>query len=86
VGGRWDIALAAWIAPLFLLRFSRVSRPWVAVPMMWLVSFGQALAWAFELSDEMILPDYVIALSFGAVFALPYAVDRLLAPRLGAIG
>jgi apolipoprotein N-acyltransferase len=86
VGGRWDVALAAWIAPVFLLRVSRISRPSVAIPAMWLVSFGQALAWAFELSDEMTLPSYAIALSFGAVFALPYAADRLLTPRLDVIG
>jgi apolipoprotein N-acyltransferase len=27
VGGRWDIALAAWVAPIFLLRIMRISRP-----------------------------------------------------------
>lgn len=86
VGGRWDIGLAAWAAPVFLLRFSRVTRPRLAILIMWLVSFGQALAWAFELSDEMILPNYAIALSFGAVFVLPYAIDRILAPRLGVLG
>ncbi len=86
VGGRWDIPLAAWVAPVFLLRFVRRSRFWVAMLIIWLVSIGNALFWAFELSNGLTAPDYAIAIAFGAVFALPYAADRLLTPRLGMIG
>jgi apolipoprotein N-acyltransferase len=86
VGGQWDIPLAAWVAPIFLLRFVRISSPWVAIPLIWLASVGNALFWAIELSDTMTAPDYIIAMVFGVVFALPYAIDRLLAPRLGVLG
>jgi apolipoprotein N-acyltransferase len=86
VGGRWDIALAAWVAPIFLLRFVRISSPLVAIPVIWLASVANSLFWAIELSDTMTAPDYIIALVFGAIFALPYVVDRLLVPRLGVLG
>lgn len=86
VGGRWDVALAAWIAPILLLRFSRTSGFWTAVSMMVLASFGQALFWAFQLADAMGPANYAIALTFGAAFAVPYLIDRILAPRLGMVG
>lgn len=86
VGGRWDIALAAWVAPIFLLRFVRIGRPWLAIAVIWLASIGNAVYWAVQLSDSMKAANYEIAVVFGAVFALPYAADRLLTPRLGVLG
>jgi len=35
------VPLAAWLAPVFLLRFTRMQRIWVAVPVLALVSYGQ---------------------------------------------
>ncbi|MHC2433925.1 nitrilase-related carbon-nitrogen hydrolase [Bradyrhizobium sp. USDA 4451] len=87
VGGRWDIALAAWVAPVFLLRFVRINRLRVAIPAIWLASLANALFWAIELNDRaMTAPDYAIAIVFGAVFALPYVADRILTPHLGVLG
>ncbi|MCT7658017.1 nitrilase-related carbon-nitrogen hydrolase [Mycobacterium deserti] len=86
VGGRWDIPLAAWIAPVFLLRFSRISRFWIAVPVLWLATVANAMFWAFELGGGLTAGKFAIAVAFGLVFVLPYAVDRLLTPRLGMVG
>lgn len=36
VRGRWDVSLTAWLAPVFLLRFSRASRTAAAVDVVWL--------------------------------------------------
>lgn len=87
VGGRWDIALAAWVAPVFLLRFARVCRPFVAITVVWLASILNGWFWAVELNHHaMTAPEYAIAVVFGAAFAVPYVADRLLSPRLGVLG
>jgi apolipoprotein N-acyltransferase len=86
VGGRWDIPLAAWVAPVFLLRFSRISRVWIAIPALGLATVANALFWAFELGGGLTAGKFAIAIAFGLVFVLPYAVDRLLTPRLGVLG
>jgi apolipoprotein N-acyltransferase len=86
VGGRWDIPLAAWIAPVFLLRFSRISRFWIAVPALWVATVANAMFWAFELGGGLTAGKFAIAIAFGLVFVLPYVIDRLLAPRLGVVG
>src|SRR5713101_1101628 len=38
--GRWAIPLAAWLAPLFLLRFVRTQRPLSGFLLAWLVRFA----------------------------------------------
>src|SRR3712207_2977487 len=86
VGGRWDIPLAAWIAPVFLLRFSRISRFWIAIPALWLATVAHAMFWALQLGGGMTSGKFAIAIAFGLAFVLPYAVDGLLAPRLGVAG
>ena len=39
-GGRWDIAAAAWIYPVLLLRFSRLSRAWSGTLWVWLANIA----------------------------------------------
>ncbi|MBI3166628.1 MAG: carbon-nitrogen hydrolase family protein [Chloroflexi bacterium] len=38
-GGKWNIPIAAWIAPIFVLRFYRQSeKPWLDFLLLWLVT------------------------------------------------
>jgi len=85
VGGRWDIALAAWFAPVFLLRFMRDSNLPVGLSMAWLVSVAGSIWWAIQLGIPLEL-SWLISLAYGTVFALPYFADRLLTPHLGILG
>jgi apolipoprotein N-acyltransferase len=80
--GRWVIPLAAYLAPLFMIRFLREKRPWPGLFIGASVYSGICL---FSLSG--ILPFrgvyyflYVVVIS--CISFLPYMADRLLASRL----
>jgi apolipoprotein N-acyltransferase len=76
---------AAWLAPIFLLRFSRSTRPWIGVPIIGLVA-GSATWFAFQGvipgGDNEII---VVAIAAGIMTALIYLADRLISPRLSGI-
>jgi apolipoprotein N-acyltransferase len=81
-GGRWAIPLAAWIAPLFLLRFVRSHRPLRGYLLVWLV---RAAAGCIILQGVIPVPSYVfypLVLFLSLVTTLPYLADRLIVPRL----
>jgi apolipoprotein N-acyltransferase len=82
VAGRWAIPLAAWLAPLFLLRFVRTQRPLPGLLLAWLVRFAVA---AIVLQGIILYPGivyYAIVLLISGLTTLPYLADRLLTPRL----
>jgi apolipoprotein N-acyltransferase len=73
------VPLAAWLAPIFLLRFTRSRR---VLPGM-LVAYLVTLA-AFVLGNWNPIPSvlfYPIAALLALLAVLPYFADRLLAPR-----
>lgn len=77
-----NVAYAAWLSPVFLLRFVRTQRWWVAMPILFIV---EAAAAAFQLRGMFPATgaDYWTLLVVGTVPALvPYAVDRGLARKL----
>jgi apolipoprotein N-acyltransferase len=82
---RWTIPLAAWLAPVFLLRFVR-TQPLLRG--MLLLLLASALVLVFALQG--VIP-YSGAIYYPAVFGiavagiLPYLLDRLLARRLGGL-
>jgi apolipoprotein N-acyltransferase len=82
-GLQTTIALAGWLAPIFLLRFTRTVPARWALPA---VTVAGALAAAVSFrgvmpSDQVLLPVIV-----GAVLTpIPYAVDRLLHGRLTGV-
>src|SRR3712207_5929289 len=76
------VPLAAWLGPVFLLRFTRTRRPLVALPLIALagwVTVMVGLRGAFPPADLA-----MFALG-GTTMALVYGADRLLAPRLGVV-
>jgi apolipoprotein N-acyltransferase len=85
-GGQWVIPLAAWFAPLFLLRFVRTQHPLPGFLLAWLVRF--AVAVIFVLQGSQFPPGtpsgfYALVVIVSLVSVLPYLADRLIAPRLG---
>ena len=78
------LPLAAWLAPIFLLRFARTARrAIVALPLIWL---AQAIG-AFIAVRPGLIPEAVVGLMpyclvGGLISTLPYATDRLLGSRL----
>ena len=81
--GRWAFAPAAWLAPMFLLRFLR-SRPVVpGLFIAWLVRY--LVAAVVTLPGTVAVTGvryYLSVLVIITAAMLPYAADRLLAPRL----
>jgi apolipoprotein N-acyltransferase len=79
------IALAAWLVPFFLLRFSRTQRGILALPIIFAL---QAVALAIQYRGMVPLPTpiYVaVMIVYGLFFLLPYVADRFLAPRLSGL-
>ena len=80
--GAHAVALAAWLAPLFLLRFSRSQRIIVSLPVI-LAAQVAALTIQYRGMVPFPTPIYIaVMLFYGLLFTMPYLVDRLLAPRL----
>ncbi len=79
--GHNSVAAAAWLAPLFLLRFVRGGRLWRL-----LVAYGVATAaWAFQFRGMVPAPQPILAviwLGYGAFATLPFLADRLLIRRV----
>jgi apolipoprotein N-acyltransferase len=75
-------ALAAWLAPVFVLRFTRTTRWWIGYLLLAVVStLIAAIVWYGK--QPLPLPVHIVTMSIAsAIGALPYLADRLLAPRL----
>ncbi len=86
IGWRWSAPAAAWIAPVFLLRFFRNQEKWyvplLSLPCLYTAFLANMIgAWDLPLLAQIILP---------AIIPLPLIlvlyVDRALSPRLGSFG
>ena len=74
--GRYTVALAAWLAPIFLLRYARSVRHWYSLVPAWLVLF---VAWLFQFRGMVPLPPGgIVGVGLGSAFFgfLPYGIDR----------
>ncbi len=80
------VPVVAWVAPILLLRFSRTQRLVIALPtLVVVISLGSLVALRggfFPIAAGLDYVLFVVGLGIGG--AVPYAVDRLLAPRLGS--
>jgi len=81
------VPVFAWVAPILLLRFTRTQNPAISLPVLAVVmSLGSLLALRggfFPIAGGLDYALFVAGLGIGG--AAPYAVDRLLAPRLGSV-
>ena len=82
VGGRWDLSVAAWLYPVFLMRFARVSRRRYGLPLVILVSVLGALFWFIQLAVPLTPITFVGVIGLGTMVGLPFLLDRLLFARL----
>lgn len=83
--GRNSIPVAAWLAPVFMLRFVRGAGPGRGLGIAWVV---HTLTWAFQFRGMVPAPAALlvaIAAVYGLTLTIPYAVDRVLAPRLSGL-
>ena len=76
------VALTAWLAPVFLLRFSRTQRALIALPVLTLVHY---LATLVSMRGGLIPGDMLAMYALGgALGVLPYVADTALARRVPA--
>jgi apolipoprotein N-acyltransferase len=81
--GRWTIPLAAWLGPVFMMRFVRTQKVFRGVILAWLGTYVMAVIgwWGMV---PLPTPVSLIVLAVGTLtsIGLSYLADRLLAPRL----
>jgi apolipoprotein N-acyltransferase len=85
VGWRWSAPAAAWIAPVFLLRFFRTTKRWysalLCLPFLYAAAALNMLgAWDLPLTAQLVLPAIVPV----PLIAVLY-VDRWLSRRLAGV-
>ncbi len=69
--------LAAWLAPVFLLRFVRTQRPRIGLPLLAVVE-AVTLGISWHIGATLAFPGVVV----GLLYTLAYVADRLIAPGL----
>jgi apolipoprotein N-acyltransferase len=80
--GKWIVPLAAWLAPVFLLHFTRGAQPVTGVLLVWVSLFI-----ALSLANRDVIPlsgaaFFGVVAAMSATMALPFLADRLLATHL----
>lgn len=82
-GGRWNVALAAWIAPILLLRFYRSGKASVAVMASIAISCLQIGWWNLETGVPPSPTSAALTIAVGLLYAIPFILDRMAGSRLG---
>jgi apolipoprotein N-acyltransferase len=85
MNGSWDFPLAAWLYPLFLLRFTRTRHPFKAFLFASLVNAAAACVFAFQVGLGTMIPILAAVVALAVFMSLPYLVDRLVNPRFRGI-
>jgi len=85
VAGSWPIALAAWLAPLFFLRFMHTQKLWRGTLLTMIgLSVAYTIGWWVQNPMSAMLPAPAFGFIAALLPSLAFLVDRLLAPRLRA--
>jgi apolipoprotein N-acyltransferase len=85
MNGSWDFPLAAWLYPLFLLRFTRTHRPFRGFLAASLINAAAACVLAFQIGFGMQILILAAVVVVAIFMSLPYLVDRLISPRFSGI-
>jgi len=80
-GLNWSIGIAGWIAPVFLLYFTRNSKWSGFVPFYLGMAVSAALSRTAENLSGLFIIYITTGLSHGVVNSLPYVIDKLLVKR-----
>ncbi|MGN9786421.1 nitrilase-related carbon-nitrogen hydrolase [Nonomuraea sp. ZG12] len=80
VHGRFDIAVAAWLSPVFLLRFVRTGPAVSGLLLVWVASALAGVFWMVETAVPMTPITVVGIIGLGTLTVLPYVADRLVTP------
>ena len=77
--GRWVIPLATWIAPIFLLRYSRVGKPFKRLILLLILISISARFMLLDIVPSLLGPAmYALIFYYALLWFIPYMVDRFL--------
>lgn len=80
----WDVPLAAWLFPVFLLRYTR-SRPVRAgLPRVWCALLIASVVWLASTGLIFVLEAWLIFLVLVCLKTGAFLLDRVLAPKIGS--
>ena len=88
IGGKWNIPLAAWIAPIFFIRFFRDSeKVWRSLLLLWVASaIPTIISWrgatAMNFGSPLVEPIFFLLTT--PIMLIPNVVDRLYYRRFGS--
>jgi len=83
--GANNVPLAAWLAPVFMLRFVRRQGLKVGMPVAYVALVA---GFAFQFRGMVPIPGvayYIFLIVFGIPLILPYVIDRLVAHKLSGL-
>ncbi|MBC8167852.1 MAG: apolipoprotein acyltransferase [Bryobacteraceae bacterium] len=85
IHSNWDIPLTAWLYPIFLLRYGRLTPAGRGIPRVGAAVMIAIFFW-LAVTSMLFVPVALAAFVFlGILLTVPFALDRLLAPRLGGL-
>ena len=76
------VPAATWLAPIFLLRFLRIQHPFLGLAIFVPVHIVAWIIMLYGILPELGIVGNAFGFVYGLILALPYVVDRVLAPRL----
>ena len=83
---RWTIPLAAWLYPIFLLRFVRTQPLWRGILLVLLATvLVLEVAWLGFWGPFPEVLAVALVFAIGVLITLPYLIDRVVAPRLSGM-
>ena len=80
--GKWMIPLSIWISLICLLRFSRLSKPWIGFISILVISFISNI---FIWEGLIPLPSplyYIVSLISAVFFSVPFLIERILIKKV----
>lgn len=81
--GHWIVPIAAWIAPVLILRFIRDQKPLWSLPLLLLLfTFASGLMLYGIIPGGLGALTYILIFYYAFLWWLPYVVDKFLATRL----
>ena len=81
--GRWTVPLAAWLWPVFMLRFTRTQRPvrgFIIASV--ILMAGCTVQWSGIMKGPVFI---ILNAAMGMVLAATFLIDRIIAPRFKGI-
>ena len=77
-GLNWHMAIAAWLAPLFLLAFTRGTKFWGFLLFFLLAIVGGSISRTCFTMSGLLVEHVGNGIFFGISYSFPYLIDRLL--------